>query len=216
MTAEEKLIIKSYNFEFIWYHMMSTVEKSNMYEFYKKQFVTNFGSNLELLKSLIEGSCFGNLECEYPKGRRVTNNEANVTTAIRELEEETGISHGMYKIIRDLKLSSEIIDGGIRYLTVYYVAVMTQNITPKIDLRNFSHQTEIQGIEFMIVKDIQNIELRNLAYVAITHIKGMFTRYKFMLNMYDDELNMQPKVATQEATQDATKDATKDATRDAS
>lgn len=64
-------------------------------------------------------------EWGFPKGRRNSKNESDLTCACREFEEETGYESGEYHILNKIEPFEEYMTGtnGVDYRHVYYVAV---------------------------------------------------------------------------------------------
>ncbi len=197
MTTEEKILIRSMNFEHMWYHMYSNDIQSNMYMYFYVCYLNKLGGQPKLLLSLIENSNSVDTSYEFPKGRKSSENESNIATAIRELQEETGLNPMCYQIIKDKKICVEDIDNNVKYLSVFYVAIITKDIKLKIDLSKISHRTEIQAIEWVSVNNIRKIDKRNKILPIVTDVlKHMrkVKQYKYNFkqdyDIFDDSIDM--------------------------
>lgn len=95
---------------------------------------------------------FNETEWGFPKGRRNIN-ETDISCALREFKEETGIQARNIKICRHVKPLEEIFTGTnrIRYKHIYYVAKYTPDQQLPSDLL-FNPQNKTQVKE---VKDVQ-------------------------------------------------------------
>ena len=181
MTVAEKLIILSLNFEQIWYHIFLTTEKSNDYYKYYTKFYNAFllNDNIKLLKSLIISSNNNtSLLWEPPKGRK-KNKESNVNCAIREVTEETKINQDLYKIIPNYKYKRSIVENGVKYNTIYYVAKYKhRNIISNINLGSTLQVSEIDKIEDINIKHINTIFMYNDIKNFIKFIHKKMKPYK--------------------------------------
>lgn len=85
-------------------------------------------------------------EWDFPKGRRNIN-ESDVQCAMREFCEETNFKFNDFEIIDD-DTFIEIHRGtnGIKYRTIYFLALQKNNKVPKIDKNNKYQQMEISKI----------------------------------------------------------------------
>ena len=99
-------------------------------------------------------------EWGFPKGRRNLK-ETNRDCAIREFEEETGITRDEYNIIYQIEPLEELFSGSnnIRYKHIYYVAMAKDNINNNftIDKTNFNQVSEISNIKWHNYKECMNI-----------------------------------------------------------
>lgn len=162
MTAHEKMIIASLEFEWIWYNMFMCREKNDMYcrafgRFYKC-FLNN---NTKLLKSLlIQSSKNGNLIWEPPKGRKVKT-ESSLNCAIREVFEETKIKADTYQLIPRKKIKKQLISNNIRYIIIYYVGVMKEEETVKLNVLDKQQSSEISDIKWVPISNLQQYSMLN-------------------------------------------------------
>jgi 8-oxo-dGTP pyrophosphatase MutT (NUDIX family) len=161
MTLTEKLVIKSLNFEFIWYHMFLTGEKSEIYYRCCTRFNNCFlVDNAKVLLSLLSlTKHIDETIWEPPKGRKLTSKEPNVACAIREVEEETRVVSEEYKIIPKKKHMHVINDDMMRYVEVYYVGCMTKKSEPTLQISDVAQVSEICAVKWVNISDVQKIPM---------------------------------------------------------
>lgn len=119
MINSEKLDLLSGNFPMVWYRLClecpSDEKKYNIC-------LHKYQKTYPILEHLINNSTNGALLWEIPKGRSSWN-ESAIETAIRETEEEIGITSDKYKMLFDLKpFFYSLIDYSIDYHMNFYIA----------------------------------------------------------------------------------------------
>ncbi len=125
---------------------------------------------------------------EIPKGRKDAN-ESELCCAIREFEEETGISSEAYKIISFRPITINHVSDGVCYVYKYYVAAFNNNYqTEKFD-KNILKLTEVIDRKWVSLETCEILEgMRGRLYRLCTRIlknfKSRCTR-KFDFNTYD-------------------------------
>ena len=85
-------------------------------------------------------------EWEFPKGRR-SNRENNIQCAIREFEEESGLSSNDYTLLENVSPISETYKGsnGVNYKHVYYLAFyIGADTKPLIDPEKYEQYSKIK------------------------------------------------------------------------
>ena len=139
MTNEEKVDILSLDFGQIWYRIW-LINPESIYSHHdkrlnsdeyakyvvcKKQFERSFlVDHGERLRNLINKSANTGTLWEIPKGRKSIPEERDVNCAVREFEEETGITPSHYKILFDISpLRSVSSNLKSKYIHNYYVAI---------------------------------------------------------------------------------------------
>jgi 8-oxo-dGTP pyrophosphatase MutT (NUDIX family) len=109
---------------------------------------------------------YDDTEWGFPKGRRNIN-ENDLSCALREFKEETGIHFKSIKVIHDIKPIEEVFSGSnkVRYKHVYYVAKTSsvslevhKNYTPQM----FNPSNKVQVKEVKDVKWFTYQEAMNL------------------------------------------------------
>ena len=125
MTLHEKMILRSMNFDSIWYHLNLNGTKTDYYYTCLLKYNNFISDGGVRLNNLINKSTNHNeLKWEPPKGRKETT-ESNCECAIRELQEETGIEKDKYKFsvyLKNNKFISSNISSKIKYVVIYYTA----------------------------------------------------------------------------------------------
>lgn len=114
-------------------------------------------------------SKYNETEWGFPKGRRNIN-EGDVSCALREFREETGINQGSFQLCSAVKPLEEIFSGtnNVRYKHVYYIAKMMNDNELSIDPRNKQQCKEIRNIKWFSYEEAQskirdiNVERREI------------------------------------------------------
>jgi 8-oxo-dGTP pyrophosphatase MutT (NUDIX family) len=190
MTPEEKLIILTFNFETMWNHHWQThnnnpkfnrkkIADFSVYTAKKNKFdklITD--DNGKRIRNLISISRNSSLIWEIPKGRKDFDHENDIECAVREFQEETGISKDSYRILSEIKPFKTVErDGDTCYISTYYVAIPTKYIKLRIDFDMLDQICEIIDIRWISSEEIdllnsnQNKTIKNIARVAAKKIK---------------------------------------------
>tara|TARA_A100001015_G_scaffold306946_1_gene402029 strand:+ start:488 stop:1180 length:693 start_codon:yes stop_codon:yes gene_type:complete len=179
MTIGEKQCLISKNFSDLWSELWGerlglqykNEEKiaREKFEFLKKGIKLDYDKEYNLV-SLIElsSTSWTTPEWGFPKGRR-NNKEKDITTAIREFEEETGISRYKINIITNLCPMSEIFMGSNlkSYLHKYYLA----NIKEK-NIKSHIQQSEVSDLKWLNLEECIN-KIRPYNFEKIKLIKNV-------------------------------------------
>jgi 8-oxo-dGTP pyrophosphatase MutT (NUDIX family) len=165
---KEKILNKS--FETLWSELwlIDNEEKikfnndyyrgENKFNIIKKGFIKD-GTEINL-ETLIKKSKtkYGSPEWEFPKGRKFKA-ESNKKCAIREFTEETGITEKQYRLFSNLKpfIENYIGENKVKYIHVYYIGILLDDLIPEIDKNNRDQCLEISDIRLFNRKDSLNI-----------------------------------------------------------
>ncbi len=161
MSIQEKMIISSLEFEFIWYYMFMSKDKSDAYCRAFGKFYKNFLTNSRNLKKILSNSHKNSsLLWEPPKGRK-NKMESTLACAIRETEEETRICHKSYQLIPGKKVKKQFVSNGVRYVIIYYVAILTEPERVWYDITNVSQATEVSDIQWVSVNKLSQYYILN-------------------------------------------------------
>ena len=181
MTICEKILIKSKDFNTLWMYSWgrapSTTSERSMYQksSTKYEMICKI-DNGNLLIDLLNATNNSNLLWECPKGR-MNKREQPIETAIREFEEETGLSSNDYTLVLDEgTVEYEFSDGGLRYRYVYYLAMMNHDDDVKYDFSNTHMITEVSEIKFMSQQSIQSIGDEKI-HKVMKHVVKKMKRY---------------------------------------
>lgn len=145
MTLEELLDIWSLDFKQMWYRIWLNNCNTELYKKKSTKFYMSFikqDNGESLKKSIQQIRNYNILNWEVPKGRQIDSQETNITCAIREIKEETGLNKNDYTILPNVKRYVNYISLGTRYICTYYIAI----INPSIKYYNNS-----------ILKDMTNV-----------------------------------------------------------
>ena len=145
----------------------------------RNKFEVNFLSDGgRFLKNLIINSVNSDTPWEFPKGRK-HNNETDITTAIREFEEETCITPADYSIEWNLHPYVEsYIDFGINYHNVYYFATISNDWQPKLYFSSRLQVNEICDIRWITSMDIPYMFPYGRIKPTLKTFKNIHKRYK--------------------------------------
>lgn len=128
MTLEELLDIWSLDFKQMWYRIW--LNNNCDTELYKRKYTKFYMSfikndNGDTIRKIIQQirNC-NTLNWEVPKGRPKDSQENNVSCAIREMKEETGLNKNDYTILPNVRRYVNYISLGTRYICTYYIAII--------------------------------------------------------------------------------------------
>ena len=181
MTSQEKIIISSLEFEWMWYNMFMMKDKSDFYCRSFGRFYKCFLTNPKWIKTLMSQSNKSSLLLwEPPKGRK-GKTESSLTCAIREVQEETKIKPDLYQIIPNKKVKKQIISNNVRYIIIYYVAIMKENFTVRVNISDRNQSSEISEISWIKVTNLNNYNINNeiKQYIISTQIDLSKNRKKY-------------------------------------
>lgn len=201
MTSDEKYEIKSFDYARLWYRIwcagpgsnsklnVLTPDATKNYMLLERNFKERFFNpdQGQKLIEMIDRSRSIERMWEIPKGRKNFGQEKDLSCAIREFEEETYISPADYRIINEMPLEVTIVDDDVKYIQIYYLAVLTTNSDP---LRQFQQNPEISDMQWLDMDKIrilcQNPKIINL----VKHANDIF-RKKYKIQKLT-ELGMIP------------------------
>jgi 8-oxo-dGTP pyrophosphatase MutT (NUDIX family) len=200
MTFGEKIDILSMDFSKMWYKlwMFDPAKKYNVRSNYDPQqsyinsradcyfkkkakfestFLRDGGTRL---KRLINNSTNSSTIWEIPKGAR-DGNENDLSCAIREFNEESGIKPDNYYVLWDVKpLIFSHIDENIVYRSVYYLSYLDKNSVwePKVNFVTSSQISEVEEIKWVSLQEI------NFLNVNVITKKKLCAMYKKILHQF--------------------------------
>jgi len=172
MSIDEKVRILTLPFETLWFEMWgeSNIQYKNEEYSCKKKFESIregllINDNLVTLKDIVEISKtkWFETEWEFPKGRR-NQKEKDLDCALREFEEESGISKTDIKIIENVLPFEEIFIGSNHksYKHKYFLAFMEKTSDTDFNLNNFQ-KTEVSKLEWKTIYNcLESIRPYNL------------------------------------------------------
>jgi len=172
MSIDEKQRILTLPFETLWCEMWgeSNIQYKNEEYSSKKKFDSIregllINDKLVTLKDIVEISKtkWFETEWEFPKGRR-NQKEKDLDCALREFEEETGISKTDIKIIENVLPFEEMFIGSNHksYKHKYFLAFMEKTSDTDFNLNNFQ-KTEVSKLEWKTIDNcLESIRPYNL------------------------------------------------------
>ncbi len=188
MTINERLLVKTLDFDRMWYHIWI---ETPVYELYHKKYqkfrknwlLPDNGKKLISLINQAKGS--GTLLWEIPKGKP-KEDESDLTCAIREFEEETGITREYYQILPEFKKSMSYFDGKTEYKHIYFLAMLCKSLEEpnmNLSLQYENRIAEISKISWQNMEAVrfiskrQSLNLEPIIGPAFNFIKN-YLRYK--------------------------------------
>nr|QFG74214.1 MAG: NUDIX domain protein [Megaviridae environmental sample] len=181
MSREEVNDIKNKSFETLWDELWKSTAKSNVF---KKEY-TNAKEKFYYLKKYnildnIELTPWDNPEWEIPKGRREYK-ETNMDSAIREFNEETGLTSNDYNIFENIEEITDTFTGTNKkmYKHLYYLALAnsTDNLSPELYQDNF----EISNVKWFTWEEVIN----NIRPYYDNKIKIINSIFFFFINLIE-------------------------------
>lgn len=193
MTLEELLDIWSLDFKQMWYRIWLNNCNTELYKRKCTKFYMSFikQDNGDALKKAIQQiRNYNTLQWEVPKGRPVDSQEQNITCAIREIKEETGLNKSDYTILPNVKRYVNYVSLGTRYICTYYIAIINPSIkyynnSILKDMNNVSEVSETKWFDIDKIRLIDDYKkhLESLIGPAFTLVKKYsngkwITRYR--------------------------------------
>ena len=187
MSLHEKAKIQTEPFQYLWIEMWGNINNSQYKNeesiSSKKIYIINSGVEIDdkiiQLKDIIDKSTtqWSEPEWEFPKGRR-NHKEKDLDCALREFEEETGISRHKIEIVENIIPFEEIFIGTNHksYKHKYFLAYM-DNLHE--NLNNYQ-VTEVSKLEWKSIdKCLESIRPYNLEKKKlITNINKVLEEYR--------------------------------------
>ena len=161
MTKKERNKIESYQFDHLWNELWmdkNSRQYHNEYDNSKRKFyklqkgvMINDTDKVTLISLNKDVDCYyEEPEWGFPKGRRNLH-ESDYNCAVREFEEESGLTKKQYNVNFDIKPLDEVFLGSnnIRYRHIYYIAEYTdQTKSLEVDKSNFTQVSEVSNIKW--------------------------------------------------------------------
>lgn len=175
MSIEERELIRIHNFETLWKMMWGVQDFSHQHQYKGEELSSQkkfellknglpLGDNCEIitLDNIIDNATtkWMETEWEFPKGRR-NFQEKDLDCALREFEEETGLSKKNIRIIENVLPFEEMFLGSNHksYKNKYFLGYTENN---NENLNNFQ-QTEVSKIEWKTLEEcLESIRPYNL------------------------------------------------------
>ena len=157
MTQEERLVLLSLDFSYIWWHARLTPTEGALFEYKKKIFTQWFLQDRgDKLVSLLMG-CRGTRDDHlwgFPKGRRA-DNEPPLAAALREFAEETNWTSSDLQLFPGIARSLTYSDGGREYIDKGFAALTRHAWTPSIEMSNRNQISEIAEVRWLSIQELE-------------------------------------------------------------
>lgn len=193
MSIDEKKRILTLNFDILWNQMCDDTNlqykseenfSKNKFEAIKRGIYFDNSNKLITLQNLVLSSntYWSETEWEFPKGRR-NQKEKDLECALREFEEETGISKSEILIIENIIPFEEIFIGSNHksYKHKYFLAIMEKYFddSNNSNFNNFQ-KTEVSKLEWKTIDScLESIRPYNLEKKElIKNINKVLTEYR--------------------------------------
>ena len=185
MTPGEVNDILNNNFLNLWTNLWSTDKKKNKYynlEFEKSEEKFNYLIKNNLLNQVIK-TCnpkFNFPEWGFPKGRR-NYMEKNISCAIREFKEETGLEGDDFIFLNNINLNEEQFVGSnnIKYKHLYYLGICNEDIN--VEIKKDSQKQEIGDIGWFNYDECVKL-LRSFRISRLNILNNIFIFISNILN----------------------------------
>jgi 8-oxo-dGTP pyrophosphatase MutT (NUDIX family) len=164
--VNEKHIILSLNFTHMWYHLW-LCRGSTTHAFFaaKLKFESTFLADGGIkLRRLVSRAGHSRPVWEIPKGKKKPN-ETELSCAIREFQEETGISKKDYRFMTTNTRVYTYTDDHVTYINKYYIAFMEHRMTPRITLTT-EQSREISDLRWVDLNQVRLLDSRLVGFVA--------------------------------------------------
>jgi 8-oxo-dGTP pyrophosphatase MutT (NUDIX family) len=199
MTSEEKTELLSLDFSRIYYRIwLSSPEKESMtplqmrrYQEMNRLFTERYTlDGGQYLRDLVQRSRDNSGIWEIPKGRKHSSGELALNCAIRETQEETGISPLDYTLLNADPIRLQHTDCGVCYETIYFLAILTnakRGTSLRLDYSNRSQMAEVAEIRWTsrnVAKQLESSgRLHSTVNAAITALKRCCRISHFTLDL---------------------------------
>ena len=122
--------------------------------------LANRTSTDKLLALLREVRGGGTSRWEFPKGKRHSSGESDISCALRECREETGISPSAYRILPGFSRVELYVHMRVLYVNTYFLAVLDRTVADPaacISLSSPEQVTEISDVRWMGLEDMRRV-----------------------------------------------------------
>lgn len=172
MTPPEILVVRSLDFQIIWYHAWPHGEgragvRGTHYHKCCAKFQNSFMSldgGRALCHLLAQVNSNGTTRWEIPKGRKKSQSESKINCALREFGEETGIGYDKYHLIPTVSVSESFVQLRVRYIHTYFAALVLPGVPradPVLSLARPGQMSEVSAIRWLDVEQLRLVDIRH-------------------------------------------------------
>jgi 8-oxo-dGTP pyrophosphatase MutT (NUDIX family) len=194
IANEEKVDIESMDFDLMWYRVWRGIPKQDTSEYTwflkcKRKFEANFSNNATRLKYLLSQSTSSDPMWEIPKGKR-NPDEKELTCALREFHEETGVDPTTCKLTHD-EMEMRYTNNKATYVNKYFLALDTtqqsrldtrykiRTSRPKLGFTDARQISEIIDVRWMSLVEIRFLDqTKRFTKIIDSMFKLIRSRYK--------------------------------------
>jgi 8-oxo-dGTP pyrophosphatase MutT (NUDIX family) len=181
MTVREQQLIRTKNFSDLWYEVWGESSSLRSHKSDYEISERRYQQVAERLPSLIEAnpSKWTEPEWGFPKGRR-NPYETDIGCAIREFQEETGLTSKDMTLLQNIHSISETFFGSnqIHYCHKYYIAICSPSTEVSMKRDNFHMTREVGEIQWCTLEEAtskirpDNVEKREILLKAAKIMKN--------------------------------------------
>jgi predicted NUDIX family NTP pyrophosphohydrolase len=184
MSTNELIDIWTLDFKHMWFRVWLCKENQKLYFKNYQKFLSLFmvndnGKKLHEMIKVAKG--VGESIWEPPKGHRIDSNESDISCAIRELKEESGVDKSEYKILPDMKRKICHTSADVRYVYIYYVAVLKDNISDNDLYKRTKLMKNMGEVSESKWFTSETIRLVNCQPNILSHVLSLFKSVKKQL-----------------------------------
>lgn len=155
--------------------------------------LSSAAASKQLRTLLTEATGTGCTRWEFPKGKRLSSREPDISCAIREFKEEANIPSSAYRIVPGFSRVDMYMHMGVLYVNTYYLAILEHQIpdpSSRVSLRNLDQISEVCDVRWMGLEGMRQLRGpvgRDLTIMgrqafnyARDHLKGKTQRRSFI------------------------------------
>lgn len=189
MKYNEKIIILSLNFDFMWYYVYLDINKFQHNKYYFNQIFNKYFNHnkYEKLIDLVKLNIFEHNKSiwEIPKGKKLNKNELDLDCAIREFIEESNIQRNNFTIILNDRLSYSFNDKNVNYTYHYYIAQINDNQQQyQQQTQQYQQQQQQQHKSNNLLSEVKNIKWLNIDDIKSLKNQKIYNLYKYVTYLF--------------------------------
>jgi len=183
MTADEIAVIWGLDFDRIWFHanLEPGTHACRAFAEIKARFGSTFMADGggRLRQRLRATDCRGKLWWEFPKGRARTHHETDMTCAIREFGEETGVTPRGFTVAPSIHRTEVFTHMGVTYTHIYFAALANAGVRLELRPGRCRQMFEVCDLQWFDIEQIRVVDdtgrLARLATPMFRAVKRLIT-----------------------------------------